>query len=261
MDNRIQTIRKIQSLVECPSEDIDEILWIKEEGYDDNFWFNFIYKGKSYALYLQGECFCANVDYTLYLCDSVDDGSVIGEKHLIHDFFNHYTSEAKMFAEQWLLDFMKCPEKYRDVTYREIFLHADPWKVQDIACRNVVEVEIDGKLIAIRAEEFFEVCKGLNLFAKGERFEEDEQNAVEEILASPGKFPSTRAQARVFYAGIKSAMKVAFEALDLSIRHYTIDECVSDWLDNAVFVNEDADVNMIAAGEIENILKAKRINE
>lgn len=56
-------------------------------------------------------------------------------------------------------------------------------------------------------------------------------------------------------------MKVAFEALDLSMRHDTIDECVSDWLDNTVFVNEDGDVNMIATRKIENILKAKRINE
>lgn len=179
MDKRIQTIRKIQSLVERPAEDLDEILWTKEEGYADNFWFNFIYKDKSYALYLDGEYCCSCTDYMLYLCDSVDDGSVIGEKHLIHEFFDHYTTEAKMFAEKWLLEFLKCPEKYRDMTYREIFLHSDPRKVQEIADGNVVEVEINGEVIAFRTEEFFEICKGLKFFAQGQKFEENEQNAID----------------------------------------------------------------------------------
>lgn len=109
MDNRIDTIRQIQELVNFTPTALNEILWTKESGYDDNFWFQFTFKGKPYALFLKGEEFCANIDYTLILCDSVDEWyeCPVGKQHIIHEFDHHDTTKAKIWAEAWLLKFLK----------------------------------------------------------------------------------------------------------------------------------------------------------
>lgn len=105
MNKRIYTIRKIQGCIEYIPNYADEILWTKEQGYADNYWFRFRFGDNDYALYLQGEEFCANVDFRLFICCAIDDTEVpIGKKRLIHTFGHHDVSLAMAWAEEWLLN-------------------------------------------------------------------------------------------------------------------------------------------------------------
>ena len=52
---RIDVIRKIMDKVEYLPDYADEILWTKEQGYADNYWFRFRSADKDNALYLKGE--------------------------------------------------------------------------------------------------------------------------------------------------------------------------------------------------------------
>lgn len=107
MIKRIELIRRIQGLIEYSEEHADEILWTKETGYSDNYWLRFRHNGVDKVLYLQGEEYCANVDYSLFLYDGLNDADVpVGEKKLIHLFDYHDTTLALRWAEEWLLDFL-----------------------------------------------------------------------------------------------------------------------------------------------------------
>lgn len=111
------------------------------------------------------------------------------------------------------------------MTYREIFLHADPHIVNEIFCRQFVPF--------YRTEQAFNICKGLKFFAQGERYDEPKEIAIEKIINSGKKFKLTPTQANVMLTGFRGLLGAALDALGFS-NAPNPDELVNEWLNQAM---------------------------
>lgn len=139
------------------------------------------------------------------------------------------------------------------MTYREIFLYADPHIVNETFCRQFVPL--------YRTEQAFDICKGLKFFAKGEKYEEPTEIAIDRIMNSGKNFKFTPKQANVILTGFRGFLKAALEALGFS-NAPNPDELVNEWLDQKAPDCSD-NVNQLAADIItilitDNLKKSER---
>ncbi len=107
------------------------------------------------------------------------------------------------------------------MTYRDIFLHADPHIVNETFCRKFVPF--------YRTEQAFNICKGLKFFAQGERFDEPKEIAIEKIINSGKKFKFTPKQANVMLTGFRAILEGVLDALEFN-KAPNPDELVNEWL-------------------------------
>lgn len=119
------------------------------------------------------------------------------------------------------------------MTYREIFLQADPHTVNDI---------ITG-LTGCRTQGTFDICKGLKLFAQGEIYDADEATEIEKIRFSGKKFPFTMKQVQVIRMGLKGYLSAALKALGINDVPNR-DELVNKWLNRGI--DTHTNINLLA---------------
>lgn len=131
------------------------------------------------------------------------------------------------------------------MTYREIFLHADPHAVNDVTVG----------LTGCRTQGTFDICKGLKLFAQGEIYDADEATEIEKIRFSGKKFPLTMIQAQVIRTGLKGYLSAALKALGIN-ESPNRDELVDQWLNREIDSNSNINIlanNIIAQLEYERL--------
>lgn len=131
------------------------------------------------------------------------------------------------------------------MTYREIFLHADPHAVNDITMG----------LTGYRTQGVFDICKGLKLFAQGEIYNADEATEIEKISFSGKKIQLTMIQAQVIRMGIKGYLRAALKALGINDAR-TRDELVNQWLNREIDTHTNVNIlanNIIAQLEHERL--------
>lgn len=119
------------------------------------------------------------------------------------------------------------------MTYRDIFLQADPHAVNDITVG----------LVEYRTQGTFDICKGLKLFAQGEIYDADEATEIEKIRFSGKKFPFTMKQAQVIRTGLKGYLSTALKALGINESHNR-DELVNQWLNREI--DSHTNINLLA---------------
>ena len=123
---RIETINKILSVIKYDEQMPDKILWSSDsEGLKDTHTIYFTIGAERKLLLLQGGDYATYLDYSLKLCsieeghksdfdwwDSIHDGQGWNKCEVIHDFEEGTTeSEAKAWAEAWLLEYLKSEGK------------------------------------------------------------------------------------------------------------------------------------------------------
>lgn len=136
--------------------------------------------------------------------------------------------------------------KYKIMTYREIFLHADPHVVHEAIGTH--EVELRGQKLRLTTEEAFDICKGLKFYAQGMRLDMPEEEEIQKILNDDEHKPQfrwTRKQAQVFVAAKRGWLRAACEALGCN-QTSNPDELVNEWLNQTTAVVSD-NVNQLAA--------------
>lgn len=106
------------------------------------------------------------------------------------------------------------------MTYKDIFLQADPHTVNDLFCRKVT--------YPYRTQQAFDICKGLNFFAQGEMYDEPKEIAIGKIINSGKKFKFTPTQANVMLTGFTGFLEAALDALGFS-NAPNPDELVNEW--------------------------------
>lgn len=124
------------------------------------------------------------------------------------------------------------------MTYRDLFLHADPHAVNDITVG----------LTGYRTQDVFDICKGLKLFAQGEIYDADEVTEIEKIRFSGKKFQLTIKQAQVIRMGLKGYLRAALKALGINDAPNR-DELVNQWLNREI--DTHTDINLLANNIIE----------
>lgn len=133
------------------------------------------------------------------------------------------------------------------MTYREIFLQADPHIVNETFCRQFVPF--------YRTGQAFDICKGLKFFAQGERYDEPKEIAIEKIINSGKKFKFTPTQANVMLTGFRGLLGAALDALGFSSAPNP-DELVNEWLDQTV-PDSSGNVNQHAVNIISKLIKKR----
>ncbi|WP_303035876.1 hypothetical protein [uncultured Duncaniella sp.] len=119
------------------------------------------------------------------------------------------------------------------MTYRDIFLQADPCAVNDITAG----------LAGYRTQGSFDICKGLKLFAQGEIYDADEAIEIAKIRFSGKKFMFTMKQSQVIRMGIKAYLKAALKALCID-EFPNRDELVNQWLSRKI--DDCTNINLLA---------------
>lgn len=115
------------------------------------------------------------------------------------------------------------------MTYRDIFLQADPHAVSDAV--GAQEVEFRGRKVRFTTQRAVDICKGLKFYAQGERLEEPEEDAYEKIVkANPRLTPK---QTRVLMTGLRGYLSTAVEAFGFN-QAPNPDELVKEWLDQTM---------------------------
>lgn len=140
------------------------------------------------------------------------------------------------------------------MTYREIFLHADPHAVHEAIGTH--EVEFRGRKLRLTTEQAFDICKGLKFYAKGIRLDVPEEEEIQKILNDDEHKPQfrwTRKQAQVFVAAKRGWLRAACEALSCN-QTSNPDELVNKWLDRTTAV-AGINVNQLAADIISILIK------
>lgn len=133
------------------------------------------------------------------------------------------------------------------MTYREIFLHADPHIVNETFCRQFVPF--------YRTGQAFDICKGLKFFSQGERYDEPKEIAIEKIINSGKKFKFTPTQANVMLTGFRGLLGAALDALGFSSAPNP-DELVNEWLDQTG-PDGSGNVNQHAVNIISKLIKKR----
>lgn len=100
------------------------------------------------------------------------------------------------------------------MTRREIFLQADPHAINDVI--GFVEIDWDGSIERFRSERPFYICKGLNWFADGERYDIPKDEVLMQIAEANRKFKLTELQLNFIYQRRHATLGTAIEALGLS---------------------------------------------
>lgn len=131
------------------------------------------------------------------------------------------------------------------MTYREIFLQADPHIVNEIFCRQFVPF--------YRTEQAFNICKGLKFFAQGERYDEPKEIAIEKIIHSGKKFKFTPTQANVMLTGFRGFLEAALDALEFNSAPKP-DVLMNEWLGQKAPDSSD-NVNQLAADIISKLIQ------
>ena len=134
------------------------------------------------------------------------------------------------------------------MTYKDIFLQADPHTVNDLFCRKVT--------YPYRTEQAFDICKGLKFYAKGMRLDVPEEEEIQKILNEDEHEPSfkwTRKQAQIFVASKRGWLRAACETLSVN-QSSNPDELVNEWLNQTTTVVSD-NVNQLAADIISILIK------
>lgn len=119
------------------------------------------------------------------------------------------------------------------MTYREVFLQADPLAVNDVTVG----------LTGCRTQGTFDICKGLKLFAQGAIYDADEEAEIERIRFSGKRFQFTVKQAQVIRTGIKGYLGAALGALGIS-ESPNRDDLVNQWLNREI--DSYANINLMA---------------
>lgn len=132
------------------------------------------------------------------------------------------------------------------MTFREIFLQADPHIVNEKFCRQFVPFYC--------TQGVFDICKGLKLFAQGEIYDADEATEIEKIRSSGKKFPLTMIQAQVIRTGIKGYLRAALKALGINDAPNR-DELVNQWLNREINrkIDTHTNINLLANNIIEKL--------
>lgn len=133
------------------------------------------------------------------------------------------------------------------MTYREIFLQADPHIVNETFCRQFVPF--------YRTGQAFDICKGLKFFSQGERYDEPKEIAIEKIINSGKKFKFTPTQANVMLTGFRGLLGAALDALGFSSAPNP-DELVNEWL-NQTGPDGSGNVNQHAVNIISKLIKKR----
>lgn len=134
------------------------------------------------------------------------------------------------------------------MTYRDIFLQADPRAVNDAV--GAQEVEFRGRKVRFTTHQAFDICKGLKYYAKGERLDESDEEAIEKIVkANPRLTPKL---VQVLMTGLRGYLSAVCEALGFN-RLPNPDELVNEWLDQTE-PNGIEDANKLATDIISRII-------
>ena len=133
------------------------------------------------------------------------------------------------------------------MTYREIFLQADPHIVNETFCRQFVPF--------YRTGQAFDICKGLKFFSQGERYDKPKEIAIEKIIDSGKKFKFTSKQANVILTGFRGFLEAALDALGFS-NAPNPDELVNEWFDQKA-PDCTENVNQLAADIISILITDK----
>lgn len=139
------------------------------------------------------------------------------------------------------------------MTYRDIFLQADPHVVHEAIGTH--EVEFRGRKLRLTTEEAFDICKGLKFYARGMRLDVPEEEEVQKILNDDEHEPQfkwIRKQAQIFVAAKRGWLCAACEALGFN-QAPNPDELVNEWLDQAVPDNS-GDANKLATDIISRLI-------
>lgn len=126
------------------------------------------------------------------------------------------------------------------MTYREIFLQADPHAVNDITAG----------LTGCSTQGTFDICKGLKLFAQGEIYDADEIAEIEKIRFSGNKFPFTIKQAQSIRTGLKGYLRAVLEVMGI-FEFPNRDELVNQWLNQEIHCYTN--INVLANNIISNL--------
>lgn len=130
------------------------------------------------------------------------------------------------------------------MTYREIFLQADPHVVHDAL--GTIEVEILGRKDHFITQGAFDICKGLRLYAQGEALKVSDEEWIQKILNDDNpQFKYTPKQAGILVRGLKGYLSAACEALGFN-NTSNPDELVNEWLNNTT-TSPTPNINQLAA--------------
>lgn len=140
------------------------------------------------------------------------------------------------------------------MTYREIFLQADPHAITDAI--GAQDVEIKWLKVLCNTLQAFDICKGLKFLAQGKLLNESAEVALEKTLQANTCL--TTKQARFLVTGIKGFLGAALEGLGFN-QSPKPDELVNEWLDQTVPDSSD-DTNKLAT-EIISKLITNRLNK
>ena len=135
------------------------------------------------------------------------------------------------------------------MTYRDIFLQADPCAVNDAIGAQGVEVK--GLKVLFNTHQTFDICKGLKFFAQGEIRDESAEEALEKTLKANPRL--TIKQAKVLIAGLKGYLSAACEVLGFN-QASNPDEFINEWLDQTM-TDCSGDANKLAANIISKLIK------
>lgn len=136
------------------------------------------------------------------------------------------------------------------MTYREIFLQADPHSVNDLYCRKFT--------YHYQTEGAFNICKGLKFFAQGQRYDEPEDVAIDRIINSGKKFKFTKKQAHIILTGFRGFLEAALDAIGFN-NAPNHDELVNEWLDQTM-PDCSGNANKLAADIISKLI-TKNLNK
>lgn len=115
------------------------------------------------------------------------------------------------------------------MTYRDIFLQADPHAVNDAV--GAQEVEFSGRKVHFKTQLAFDICKGLKFYAQSERLDESDEEAIEKIVKENPRL--TPKQAQVLMTGLRGYLSAVCEALGFN-QTPNPDKSVNEWLDQTV---------------------------
>lgn len=136
--------------------------------------------------------------------------------------------------------------------YRDVFLQANPHAV--LAAIGWTEIEMDGKKIRLPSTRTFKICQGFNIFAKGYKYEVDEQTEKEQIWRKNPDPGLSSIHVPTVYNHLRSAAGAAIEALGI-IGESNIDKYIQTWLDQDVIEYKDDNANAIAITILAELIK------
>lgn len=176
------------------------------------------------------------------------------QSHSLILYFLYVSKQSKNEIKQPVSTFDASPDvslqKTNSVmTYREIFLQADPQAINDAI--GAQEMEFRGRKVRYKTQQGFDICKGFKFYAQGMRLDVSKEEEVQKILNDDEcepQFKWTRKQAQVFVTAKRGWLSTACEVLGFN-QASNPDESVNEWLNRTSTVVSD-NVNQLAANII-----------